>query len=174
MKLRPALLLLALTLSALGLHACEGYRLGGSKPAHLAAVREVHVAIVRNQTQVPRAAAHATNSIIDALTRDGTYRLATMERAEARLEAVLQTIDYRQARSTRTDTLRSEELEMTVTFRWTLLDAENPSRVLERGESKGTTRFFVDPNLQTARQTALIDALKRASESLVARLADGF
>ena len=161
-------------LATIAVSGCVGYQLGGSRPSHLAAVKSINVAMVHNQTQLPRAAAHATNSIVDALTRDGTYRLASVDQADARLETVLHKIDYRQARSARTDTLRSEELEMEVTFRWTLVDADNPANILERGESKGTTRFFVDPNLQTARQTALIDALQRASESVVARLADGF
>ena len=166
--------LLAGLLALLLLGGCTGYRLGGAKPTHLGEVSTVSVAMVQNKTQMPRAAAHATNSLIDALTRDGTYRLAAAETADARLETTLHTIDYRQARSTRIDTLRSEELEMIVTFNWVLLDAENPGRILDQGQSKGSTRFFVDPNLQTARQTALIDALKRASESVVARLANGF
>jgi hypothetical protein len=38
----------------------------------------------------------------------------------------------------------------------------------------GVSRFFVDSNLQTARNNALPDALRRAGEALVSRLADGF
>ena len=63
---------------------------------------------------------------------------------------------------------------MVVSFNWVLFDADNPGKILDQGQSKGSTRFFVDPNLQTARQTALPDALKRASESVIARLANGF
>ena len=161
-------------LLALFMSGCVGYRLGGAKPAHLAAVHSVHVAIVRNDTQMPRAAAHATNSIIDALTRDGTYRIASVDHADARLLTTLHNINYRQARSARVDILRSEELEMEVFLNWSLVDARNPTRVLAQGESRGKTRVFVDRRLQTARQTALIDALKRASEAVASRLADGF
>ncbi|MEO1844050.1 MAG: hypothetical protein ABGZ37_07220, partial [Akkermansiaceae bacterium] len=93
-------------LLALFMSGCVGYRLGGAKPAHLAAVHSVHVAIVRNDTQMPRAAAHATNSIIDALTRDGTYRIASVDHADARLLTTLHKINYRQARSARVDILR--------------------------------------------------------------------
>ena len=165
--------LLALLLGILSV-SCSGYRLGGAKPAHLAEVGSIEVEMVDNQTQMPRAAAHATNAIVDALTRDGTYRVEYAGRADARLQTTLTRIDYRQARSSRRDTLRSEELRMRLTLEWILIDAANPARVLQRGRSTGQTLFFVDPNLQTARQNALADALKRASESLVARLADGF
>ena len=67
-----------------------------------------------------------------------------------------------------------QELEMEVHLVWTLVDIDNPTKVLARGKSIGETRFFLDANTQAARQTALIDALKRASEAVVTRLADGF
>ncbi|MDE0595247.1 MAG: hypothetical protein ABGZ49_03305 [Akkermansiaceae bacterium] len=165
--------LLALTLALL-LNGCAGYQLGGAKPQQLGAINSLHVAMARNDTQIPRAAAHTTNSIVNALTRDGTYRIATIDTADARLLTTFRKINYRQARSTRIDILRSEELEMEVHLHWILVDARNPLKILAQGKSRGTTRFFVDPNLQTARQTALIDALKRASEAVASRLADGF
>lgn len=153
---------------------CSQYHVGGSKPVHLQSISRVEVSLVQNRTQVPRAAAHATNSLIDAITSDGTYRISGAEDADARLVTTLQRINYRQARSTRVDILRSEELEMEVHLVWTLVDARSPSRLLAKGKSIGKTRFFVDPNLQTARQMALIDALKRAADAVVTSLADGF
>ena len=153
---------------------CAQYRIGGAKPSHLQSVARVEVALVQNQTQIPRATAHATNCLIDAFTNDGTYQVCRADKADARLVTTLQRIRYRQARSTRVDILRSEELEMEAHLSWTLVDARNPSKVLARGKSTGNTRFFVDPNLQTARQVALVDALKRASAAVVAELADGF
>lgn len=168
---------LLLTFAALVLpllSSCVGYRLGGHKPAALANVSSVHVAMVQNDTQIPRAAAHATNAIADSLLQDGTYRLTTSAKADARLSATLHEITYRQIRSTREDSQRSEELEMTVVYEWTLIDGNNPLKVLQQGRSKGTTSFFVDANLQTARQAALPDALQRAANSMIAQLADAF
>lgn len=154
--------------------ACTGYHLGSSRPAPLRHVSIIHLELVESKSQMPRAAAYATNALADAFTRDGTYRLGTTSNADAKLSTTLRSIDYDQVRSSRTDTLLSEELEMQVELHWSLSDANNPARILESGTSLGRTRFFVDPNLQTARQTAITDALKQASESLVARLADGF
>ena len=153
---------------------CAQYRVGGSKPAHLESLHSLEVALVQNDTQLPRASAYATNSLIDAITRDGTYRITKPEHADARLLTTLQRVTYRQARSTRLDVLRSEELEMEVHLVWTLVEIDNPTKVLARGKSIGETRFFLDANTQAARQTALIDALNRASEAVVTRLADGF
>ena len=156
------------------LTACTGYHLGGNKPSHLADVHSIQVSVVQNETQMPRAAAQATNAIADAIIKDGTYRLGTTDRADARLETTLTTIIYRQVRSTRKDSLRAEELETTVHFDWILVSASNPLEILEKGHSSGTTSFFVAPNLQTSQQNALPDAFKRAADSLVGRLADSF
>jgi hypothetical protein len=171
MRLIPTIAAILLPLLAT---SCVGYRLGGNKPAALANISSIHVALVQNDTQIPRAAAHATNAIADSLLQDGTYRLATSDQADARLTASLHEINYRQIRSTREDSQRSEELEMTVVYEWTLVDARNPLKILQQGSSKGTTSFFVDLNLQTARQAALPDALQRAANSMIARLADAF
>ena len=154
--------------------SCTGYTRGDAKPSHLAMVHHLNVELVENDTQIPRAAALATNCLIDAITRDGTYRISRIDTADARLLATLQKVEYRQARSTREDILRSEELEMEVHLHWSLVDARNPAKVLASGTSRGSTRFFVDPNLQTASQTALVDAIKRAAEGVVAHFAEGF
>jgi hypothetical protein len=156
------------------LSSCVGYQLGGNKPAALSGVSSLHVAIVTNDTQIPRGAAQATNAISDAVLQDGTYRLEKADHADALLQATLRMIDYRQVRSRRGDSQSSEELEMKVVYDWSVIEARNPLNVLQRGRSSGTTSFFVDANLQTARQAALPDALKRAADSMVARIADSF
>lgn len=156
------------------LTGCTGYQLGGSKPSHLSEVHSIQVAVVKNMTQMPRAGAHATNAIAEAFIQDGTYRLGTTDTADARLETTLTTIKYSQLRSTRNDSLRSEEIEMVVEYEWSLVSADDPRHILEQGSSRGTTSFFVAPNLQTARQNALPNAVKRAADAMVARLADSF
>lgn len=156
------------------LSSCAGYRIGGHKPQALAHVQTIHVPIARNSTQIPRAAAFVTNNVVDALVRDGSYRVGTVERSEAILNVEFFEIKYDSVRNDEDNTLRSVELAMTVVLRWNLVDADSASKVLDSGTSIGRTTFFVDPNLQTARQTAINDALQRASTSLISRLADGF
>ncbi|MEE2622781.1 MAG: hypothetical protein VYA46_01050 [Verrucomicrobiota bacterium] len=97
---------------SLSCSSCAGYKWGDAKPKHLATVHNLNVAMVENNTQIPRAAALATNCLIDAITRDGTYRVSRIDTADARLLTTLEKIEHRQARSTREDILRSEELEM--------------------------------------------------------------
>lgn len=159
---------------ALVLASCAGYQLGGVKPAVLRDVHTIAVPMFRNATLHPRAEALATSAAADAIVQDGTYRIAPAGEADAILEGVVHQIDYAQIRATRLDTLRPEELQNTVTLTWTLRDADNPTRVLATGASAGSSRFFVDSNLQTSRNNALPDALQRATEAMVSRLANGY
>ena len=63
--------------------SCAGYQLGGSKPTHLSHIRSIHVPLFENDTLFVRAETHGTNSMVDALTRDGTYKISTAESADA-------------------------------------------------------------------------------------------
>jgi len=163
-----------LLLTALIFSSCTGYQLGGAKPAILRDVKNITVPMFRNDTLHPRAEALATSAATDAVVRDGTYRITSLDKADAILEGTVRTIDYTPLRSTRLDTLRPEELQNTVTLTWTLKDARDPTKTLASGSSVGNSRFFVDSNLQTSRNNALPDALQRASESMVSRIANGF
>ncbi len=156
------------------LNACAGYQLGGQKPDKLRHIRMVHLPLAQNRTLFPRAEALATNSLADALTQDGTYRLSTQEKSDATLILTVAKIDYSQARSSEQDSLLSEELEMRVTLDWQLFEKGPNTKPIEEGSSTGSTRLFARGNLQTARNGALPDALMRASQNIISRLADGF
>lgn len=158
----------------LAFSSCAGYQLGGAKPAILRDVRNISVPMFHNDTLHPRAEALATSAATDAVVRDGTYRITSLDQADAILVGTVQTISYTPLRSARLDTLRPEELQNSVTLVWTLKDARDPTRILASGSSTGTSRFFVSSNLQTSRNNALPDALERASEAMISRLANGF
>lgn len=156
------------------LASCAGYQLGGVKPASLTGVQTIAVPMFSNATQHPRASALATSAVAEAMIRDGTYRMVEADHADAILDGRLERIEYRAIRGTRQDSLFPEELANTVTLRWTLRDARDPTKVLATGSSKGTSQLFVSANLQTARNNALPEALERASEALVSRIANGY
>ncbi|MDH4443627.1 MAG: LPS assembly lipoprotein LptE [Akkermansiaceae bacterium] len=154
--------------------SCAGYRLGGTKPLALAKVKTIAVPMFANATLHPRAETLATSAVADAIVRDGTYQVSSRDHADAVLEGTLREINYRSIRGTRFDSALSEELGNTAIINWTLRDAKNPTKVLASGSSSGTSQLFVDSNLQTARNNALPEAVERAGEALVSRLANGF
>lgn len=158
----------------LALTSCAGYHLGGAKPARLAGVRSIAVPVFANRTLEPRVEVLATNATVTALSVDGTYRIAPVGRADALLEGTVDRIEYSQLRSRRFDTLRPSELGNEVVIAWALKDARDPTKVLARGTARGTSRFFLGDNVQTARTNALPDAVRNAANSIASQLADGF
>ena len=166
--------LLTLLAPAFLLVSCAGYQLGGSKPASMKQVKIIAVPMFSNSTLHPRAEALATSAVASAFVQDGTYRIGDVNHADAILEGELRSIKYSVIRGTRLDTLLPEELRNNVVLAWTLRDSRNPTKVLASGTSEGSSELFAGGNLQTARNNALPEALERAGEALVSRLADGF
>lgn len=156
------------------LTSCAGYRLGDAKPAAMAKVNRITVSMFSNATLHPRAEALATSAVTNAMVSDGTYKISSLDQADAVLEGAVQEIRYRTIRSTRLDTMQPEELANTVTLTWTLRDARNPTKILASGSSTGSSQLFVSSNLQTARNNALPEALAHAGEALVSRISNGF
>lgn len=165
----------ALTLIACcALSSCAGYRLGGVKPRSLSHVKNVSVPMFTNATLHPRAEAIATSAVINALVQDGTYRLSSLDKADAVLIGNLKSIEYSAIRGRRLDTLFPDELSNTVTIQWQLVDARDRTKLLASGSSAGKSQLFVSENLQTARNNALPEASERAGEALVSRIANGY
>lgn len=156
------------------LASCAGYHLGNAKPAALARVSSIAVPMFANDTQHPKAEAIATSAVSNAFSHDGTFRITNSAHADAILEGRIKSITYAALRGRRLDTTHPEELVSTITLEWSLKDASNPTRLLATGSSVGSSQLFVGADLQTARNNALPDALERAAEALVSRLANGF
>jgi len=156
------------------LASCAGYHIGNAKPAPLVGVKSIAVPMFANDTQHPRAEALATSAVSSALSQDSTFRITRSEHADAILEGRIKNISYSAIRGSRLDTVHPDELSNTVTLMWILKDAKNPRHILASGSSTGTSQLFVDPDLQTARNNALPDALERAADALVSRIANGF
>jgi hypothetical protein len=165
---------LSLLAAPLVMVSCVGYQLGGVQPKSLERIETIAVPMFRNQTQHPRAETLATSAVASAITQDGTYRVTSVATADAVLEGTLESIEYTPIRSNRFDTMLPEELANTVKLEWVLKDARDPTKLLASGQSIGISKAYVDANLQTARNNALPDALERAAEALVSRLADGY
>ncbi len=165
---------LALFAPVLWLVSCAGYQLGGVKPASLAGVNTIAVPMFSNATFHPRAEALATSAVANAIVQDGTYSISQVDKADAVLEGRISDISYSTLRGSRIDTLRPEELTNKVTLNWVLRDARDPTKVLASGSSSGSSQLFVSSNLQTARNNALPEALERAGEAMVSRIANGY
>ena len=164
--------LLAAALCLTALSSCAGYQLGNSKPSELKSVKAISIPLFENNTQEQRLAVLVTNSVVDSITRDGTYSIATSNTGDAELRATIKNIKYSERRSSRFDTLRASELYLTLVVDWSLVDSQN--RTLASGKESGRTQFSVAENQQLSRSNAMADAAKDAAEQITLRLANGF
>lgn len=156
------------------LASCGGYHLGDSKPAATKAVKTIDVRMFSNSSFLPRANAVATSAVAAAIVQDGTFRIASLDHADAILEGSVASIKYTPIRGRRFDTLRPEQLVNTITLQWKLHDAKDPTRIIMEGISTGRSDFFTSSNLQTDRNNAVADAAQRAGVALVSTLANGY
>ena len=68
------------------LASCAGYHLGETKPPVMKGVKTIDVRMFANETFLPRANAVVTSAVAAAIVQDGTYRIASSEKADAILE----------------------------------------------------------------------------------------
>jgi hypothetical protein len=154
--------------------SCAGYRLGVNKPPALTKVKKIHVPMFSNQSFHPRAEALATSAVVNAFTTDGTYRITSLDEADAVLEGRVASIQYSQLVGNRLDTALPEQLRNSVTLGWELKDSRDRGKVLMAGSSVGTSQLFVTSNLQTSRNNALPEAVERAGETMVSQLSNSY
>lgn len=164
--------LLAVALCVTSLSSCAGYKLGNSKPTELKAVHTIAVPLFKNETQEQRLATLTTNSMVDAINRDGTYRIGTSNTADATLQGTISTVRYSERRSNRFDSLKASEMYMYLEVKWTLVDAQGS--VLASGKDSGRSQFSVDLNQQTSHNNAFPDAAKNTAELVIQSIANGF
>lgn len=156
------------------LSSCAGYHLGETRPAVMKGVKTIEVQMFSNASFMPRAGAVTTSAVAEAIVQDGTFRIATLDKADAILEGTVGSIKYTPIRGQRFNTLRPEELINTITINWTVRNAKDPTKIITKGVSTGASDFFATANLQTDRNNALADAAQRASVALVSTLANGY
>ena len=152
--------------------SCVGYQLGNTKHQKLKDIRNIYIPMIEDKTLEIKLAPQATNQIIKAISKDGTYRVTRPNDSDATLKAVIRTINYDEFRSDRLDTLRAEELIMSVVIDWELVD--NSGKILQKGVSTGSTRFFADSNQRLSRDNAKSDALQKIAQKITSRLSNGF
>lgn len=169
MKCFPLLAFLTLCVTS-----CADYQVGARKPPSLKEVNTISVSIFDNATLHPRVGAMATSAVASAMTLDGTYKIVSASQADAVLEGTVRRIEYDRIRGTRFNSLRPEELQNVVVLSWVLRDAQDPTKVLASGTSRGSSQLFVGANLQTDRNNALPEAIQRAGEALVSKISNGY
>ena len=152
--------------------SCAGYQVGNVKPSEMQTVSSIAIPIATNDTQEQRLASLMTNSVVDAITRDGTYAVKNEDRADASLVINIKRVRYSVRRNDRFDSLRASEMYMHLRVEWEVVDNQN--QVLAQGSDEGRTQFAIEENQQTSRSNAFPLAAEATAILIVQRIANGF
>jgi hypothetical protein len=151
---------------------CAGYHVGPVKPELLATIQTISVPTFKNMTLEPRSSVLITNEVITRLQNDGTYQVKAKGKADAALKGTVSHFVRRQLRGSRTNVLRTREMEVQLFVDYVLEDA-NTHVVLAEGRARGASHMFLDPNFQLSEHQSINQAAEEAARDLVMRLTEG-
>jgi hypothetical protein len=163
---------LALLLPTFLLAGCAGYQLGPATPNYLREVHSIAVPTFTNNTLTPRIEVLITGTVIKQFQQDGTFRIATADKADATLKAEIVSVNRSPARSVRGNVLSTTEFNLSVTVKYTLLGRDG--KALTSGGVGGNTSFFVGSDVNTDERQALPLAADEVARHLVSQLSEGW
>jgi hypothetical protein len=162
-----------LAATALLFSGCLGYHIGPAKPSVLRDVHVIAVPVFENKTLLPRIEVLVTDSVIKQLQRDGTYRVAEADQADAVLKAEITDVTRIPARSVRGNVLATSEFNLAMHVKYTLL-SRTGAALMPPADVAGTTSFFVGTDVTTDERQALPLAAEELAGHLVTQLSEGW
>jgi hypothetical protein len=158
---------------ALALSGCAGYRIGNVKPNYLRDVQSVAVPTFKNDTYHPRIEALVTSTIIKQFQQDGTFRIASVDNADAVLEGRVVSIGRQPVRSVRGNVLATTEFNLVITVAYTL-KKRGGEPLAGPATIGGVTSFFVGGDVNSEERQALPLATENLAVRLVSQLSEGW
>ena len=153
---------------------CAGYHIGSVKPYYLRDVHTIAVPTFKNNTLVPRIEVLITDTVIKQFQQDGTYRIVGDDEADAILKAEIVGISRTAARSVRGNVLATEEFNLTLRVRYSLINRADNTVLVPPAVASGATSFFVSSDIVTDERQALPLATEEVATHLVSALSEGW
>ena len=173
MRLRVFLAVLPAAAACLLSTGCLGYHLGPAKPAFLKDVHTVAVPVFRNNTLLPGLDGMVTDTVIAQIQQDGTYRVGTMDDADAVLYCTIEKVQRTPDRSVTGNVLLTSEFDLDLGLRYVFYE-RSTGRILDSGRLDGATSFFVGNDVQQDERQAVPLAAQQLAVRLVSAITEGF
>lgn len=160
--------LLTLCLAVL-LVSC-GYHLGGIKKTAMKDLDTFCVDMFQNNTTYQNVSMQITTALADQLQRDGTYRMVSRDECDFVVSGVVTSVSATSLRTNPEDTYLSSEIGLTVHVRYTVRNTNTGKEIVSGSVSAEGSYFNETGSVQTARDSALSYATRRAAELIVQHL----
>ena len=153
---------------------CAGYHIGASVPKKMEGVKTIAVPTFHNETLVPRLEVLAASTLVKQIQQDGTLAVRSKEDADVILEGTIKRINRHGARSVRSDIVKQQEYNLTVTVNYTVT-RRSTGQIIDEGNIAGDTSFFVSGNdVNQDERQAIPLAIEKASVNIVSRITTGW
>ncbi len=144
-----------------------GYHLGGLRCHALKDKNTFCVNMFANHTTQPGVAMQMTTALTDQLQREGSFRMASPSECDFKIDGAVTRIFRNSLSADWRDSYISSEIGLRVSIEYVVTDGRT-GEVLFQGTADGDGSYFNSTgNVQTARESALSYATRKAAENIV-------
>jgi len=163
--------LLWLSLCAV-LCSCANYKMGSTpKGGGLQDIRVLYVPTAINETDETAVPGPVTNALLQEIDRDGTFRHARKDEADAILEVTVKKIERSPIQQSVEQYLTTLQYQLTLTLEYRVYSMKDKKEVIGKTTTSGYTTFFVQGDQTESQRQALPLAAQSAAQNLVTSLA---
>jgi hypothetical protein len=134
-------------------------------------IRVLYVPTVVNETDETAVPGPVTNAILQEIDRDGTFRHARKDEADAILEITVKKIERSPIQQSVEQYLTTLQYQLTITLEYRVYSMKDKKEVIGKTTTSGYTTFFVQGDQTESQRQALPLAAQNAAQNLVTSLA---
>jgi len=151
--------------------SCASYKMGNTpKGGGLEDTRVLYVPSAVNETDETAVPGPVTNAILQEIDRDGTFRHARKDEADAILEVTVKKIERSPIQQSVEQYLTTLQYQLTLTLEYRVYSMKDKKEVIGKSIVSGYTTFFVQGDQTESQRQALPLAAQSAAQNLVTSL----
>ena len=153
--------------------SCANYKMGSTpKGAGFEDIRILYVPTAVNETDETAVPGPVTNALLQEIDRDGTFRHARKDEADAILEVTVKKIERSPIQQSVEQYLTTLQYQLTLTLEYRVYSMKDKKEVIGKTMVSGYTTFFVQGDQTESQRQALPLAAQSAAQNLVTALAN--
>ena len=153
--------------------SCANYQMGNTpKGAGFQDVRVLYLPSVVNETDETAVPGPVTNAILQEIDRDGTFRHARKDEADAILEVTVKKIERSPIQQSVEQYLTTLQYQLTITLEYRVYSLKEKKEVIPKATIRGYTTFFVQGDQTESQRQALPLTAQNVAQNLVSALAN--
>ena len=153
--------------------SCANYQMGSTpKGAALQDIRVLYVPTAVNETDETAVPGPVTNAILQEIDRDGTFRHARKDEADAILEVTVKRIERSPIQQSVQQYLTTLQYQLTITLEYRVYSMKEKKEAIPKTTITGYTTFFVQGDQTESQRQALPLAATSAAQNLVTALSN--